>query len=767
MIPRKLPTSETRSKPPSFGHRAGQRHRTQLVERQGGQEWKHDHLGESTEGRSVCSCEACRTLSLAGFPNSSNSSNSSNSGSSSLSELEDRPQCIGGYSSSSGGAAEGVDQYVWELHEGFNMGTPTQTIQRLAECPSFGYGAFRSRRAESGSEPLANEPLETMRDLSIHDAASHDTQKLPSMKHRAGDVSSVTVPSTNAKFAVAGHSDAPKIFSSPEAEARLLPCSSYADSATTGSSSLHEGLVQLDVVDYRMRIVSKQISSSMPVCETGQLSTSRTGSRNTAVLGRLWSVASLGVNRPNEDRWHVERQRLMCDFQSYAPFKLSQASLRSEAGTCSIAALKSVKCSGSAVGFTRPATPPGSHDVAECEVADCDSGFESDDSFTVGLFDGHEGATCCELVGELLLETIRDRCTKNGKYTTMLQELGIEGFARCLIETFEFVDKKILELLWEHLERSGDGHFAITGACCITATLMNGGRDLFVASLGDCEAYLGRRCCAAAELPHPQEGANKRMARKNFEAIRLCRSHNLRISENSKALMERFPNDPSVVQKIGNNFFVKGKLQVSHAFGNGYLKEQRFNERLYPIFRAKSPYCGGYVSATPHVEHVSLMDRDEFLILGTDGFWENAEPEVVVELLGHFFHDREILEGNLDQISIDPRRASELLMQYVWLRLHDSIEPASFRPAGQTGGKSSGSCAAESRPQLRDDCSVLVLFLRPTEIGDAEEAISYTGNMDCTDFCEQLDGDTKERIQRLRASISEWMRTYGEHSDEI
>jgi serine/threonine protein phosphatase PrpC len=471
------------------------------------------------------------------------------------------------------------------------------------------------------------------------------------------------------------------------------------------------------------------------------------------LMGRLWSVASLGVNEPNEDHWQVESDRLFHDYASVDLDARLSRMLHTDAQV-------DYPEAGIVWGLQEPKS--GSKKITETasdqmerlqDRSDtwCDS--DSDDSFTVCILDGHEGSTCCELLQNLLLKSIRERCSSNGRHTELLRAIGPSGFCERLAETFEHVDRQLLEHLWQKLEETGDGHYAITGACCVTATLTNGGNDLFVASLGDCEAYLGRRGLVSDEDSPDKESSVTSSSRQRMEAMQLCYSHNLRIESNMKCLQDQFPGDPSVVQKIGNNYFVKGKLQVSHAFGNGYLKEERFNEKLYPIFRAKPPFCGRYVSSKPQVRHISLTERDEFLILATDGFWEHVDPRSAVALIGHFFAPDSAQIDKKDADTIDPRRACELLMQYLWLRLHcsESIEADSAdevlqrKQRGKRGGR------------LRDDTSVLVLFLHPTELPNRDAANSYTGSLDYVDWCEKQDDDSASRARILRGMVSAWL----------
>lgn len=79
------------------------------------------------------------------------------------------------------------------------------------------------------------------------------------------------------------------------------------------------------------------------------------------------------------------------------------------------------------------------------------------------------------------------------------------------------------------------------------------------------------------------------------------------------------------------------------AFGDMRFKltAKQLKEQIVPVYgHGAMPshyYSPPYVTALPEVIHRHLNYKDKFLILATDGLWDNLTPEKVVQLIGIFF----------------------------------------------------------------------------------------------------------------------------------
>lgn len=69
----------------------------------------------------------------------------------------------------------------------------------------------------------------------------------------------------------------------------------------------------------------------------------------------------------------------------------------------------------------------------------------------------------------------------------------------------------------------------------------------------------------------------------------------------------------------------------SRAFGDLRLKHDEFNFHNYPPEHGyrqpipKANYTGGYISHVPDVQVFDLTENDKFLVIATDGLWDEFD----------------------------------------------------------------------------------------------------------------------------------------------
>ncbi len=68
---------------------------------------------------------------------------------------------------------------------------------------------------------------------------------------------------------------------------------------------------------------------------------------------------------------------------------------------------------------------------------------------------------------------------------------------------------------------------------------------------------------------------------------------------------------------------MKGRLQPTRSFGDFYLKHPEYNFTNLPVF------TGPYVDYRPVVTHFKRLKDDKYLILATDGMWDELEDKDV------------------------------------------------------------------------------------------------------------------------------------------
>lgn len=104
------------------------------------------------------------------------------------------------------------------------------------------------------------------------------------------------------------------------------------------------------------------------------------------------------------------------------------------------------------------------------------------------------------------------------------------------------------------------------GSCALVAVIQD--NNLVVANAGDCLAVLGQE--------YPQGTSTAKAS--PILAHQINREHNARNSLERLLLTKAHPDEPDIVKcKHAHACYVKGRLQLTRAFGDLYLKSHEFN----------------------------------------------------------------------------------------------------------------------------------------------------------------------------------------------
>ena len=161
---------------------------------------------------------------------------------------------------------------------------------------------------------------------------------------------------------------------------------------------------------------------------------------------------------------------------------------------------------------------------------------------------------------------------------------------------------------------------AAVGSCCLLACITPPPHPiLMVASVGDSRGVLGIDSAKGS----PQAAA-----------VQVSQDHNANDPEVRKELHLKFPTDSDVVVQKSEVWRVKGIIQVSRSFGDFYLKLQEF--QTFPLlsrFLLPSPLPGPLLTCDPTLEERALESTHRFLILASDGLWEQLSNQEAVNLV--------------------------------------------------------------------------------------------------------------------------------------
>ncbi|GBG91369.1 hypothetical protein CBR_g52256 [Chara braunii] len=186
------------------------------------------------------------------------------------------------------------------------------------------------------------------------------------------------------------------------------------------------------------------------------------------------------------------------------------------------------------------------------------------------------------------------------------------------MQSFLETDEDFMDVVRCSFEMSP--HLATVGSCAVIGVVSKA--KLFVGNLGDSRAVLGTVDGSA------DSG--------NCLAVPLSQVHNVNNEDVRRELISKFPDDRQIVTERRGVYRVKGKVQVTRAFGDCYLKAREFNqEPLFPRFRVPEPFYPPVITAEPEVTMRLLSPQDQFIIFASDGLWEYVTPQEAVDVVYH------------------------------------------------------------------------------------------------------------------------------------
>ncbi|CAM9906327.1 unnamed protein product, partial [Choristocarpus tenellus] len=240
---------------------------------------------------------------------------------------------------------------------------------------------------------------------------------------------------------------------------------------------------------------------------------------------------------------------------------------------------------------------------------------------------------------------------------------AVEGDIRSLlVDSFLECDRSFIA----QLDPKKNKGYINAGCCVVVALLIRS--KLYVAHVGDCRAVLGTSDATrlkysgggirsggpavgttgevAATFKNDGGSSNSNIA---IYAVPLTRDHNCD-DKDEVAIVEARSGDENAVRVSRNDEWkgataikrVAGSLAVTRAIGDAYLKEASFS---FTPYKERVPY----ITAEPEVNCFNLNAADEFLVLATDGVWEQATNEEVVHWVA----------GALNALSVEGGKTEE------------------------------------------------------------------------------------------------------------
>ncbi|KAJ3218160.1 hypothetical protein HK099_005174 [Clydaea vesicula] len=287
----------------------------------------------------------------------------------------------------------------------------------------------------------------------------------------------------------------------------------------------------------------------------------------------------------------------------------------------------------------------------------------SSDKFMLGVFDGHGGWECASVLSNYLNAYVSKelRLIKNKKSSNKKEDI-----INAIKTGFNKLDADILKGGFENKNYLEP---ALSGSCAVL--LLMDGHDVYVANTGDCRAVLGKQ---------NEDGM--------FEAVPLSVDQGVDNLNEVKRLEEEHPG-----------------LMPSRAFGDAVTAE---------------PVVTHYKITPPKItvnkkDQKVLLSGDLFLILASDGLWDDLSNEESVKIMQNYLHSNKFIDTFDEKIEknfvFEDLNASTLLIK-------NSLHKNSKGDIGKLLSIPYPKCR-----NYRDDVTVEVLFFFNTNefLGVGEE----------------------------------------------
>jgi len=250
---------------------------------------------------------------------------------------------------------------------------------------------------------------------------------------------------------------------------------------------------------------------------------------------------------------------------------------------------------------------------------------------------------------------------------------------------FELADELFLTSKCDKVEtKKHADHGAVY--CCVHVKE----KDIEVAWAGVVRALVGRR------------------VGDGYETISLTKDHQHDIHPGERErLLSMHPYEPDLLKKNR----VKGHLQPTRAFGDGPYKRMEIfyeSDRFHHIHPNWTP---PYVTAVPEVAPVyEIHPDDEFLILASDGLFQELHNEEVVRILGHHLSTDPSSRESSASVLIEAALLAAGEDKHGRLKTHEENLTKILE------------LPRKKKRKVLDDITVIVFFFRPFEDENRKEA---------------------------------------------
>eukprot|EP01016_Furgasonia_blochmanni_P005892 TRINITY_DN12326_c0_g1_i1.p1 TRINITY_DN12326_c0_g1~~TRINITY_DN12326_c0_g1_i1.p1 ORF type:complete len:496 (+),score=92.38 TRINITY_DN12326_c0_g1_i1:77-1564(+) len=243
--------------------------------------------------------------------------------------------------------------------------------------------------------------------------------------------------------------------------------------------------------------------------------------------------------------------------------------------------------------------------------------LSSIEGYLFGVFDGHGGFAVADFAKTHVCEELDNILAKHQSEAEYDKNDPDKLIITSLNEAFDKVEDKYLEIVRKSY-KSGDIGASRVGSCALVGVVH--GNKVYVANIGDSKGILLR------EQPT-----------KDFQCLKLNKRFSAVSKKEQARLKASFPEDPEILvckPYSPKACYVKNRLQPTRAFGDFYLKLAEFNDpEKNNDLRNIRDFHGPYITHRPEVRVIELRTEDKFLVLASDGLWDELTNSNVAEVV--------------------------------------------------------------------------------------------------------------------------------------
>ena len=294
----------------------------------------------------------------------------------------------------------------------------------------------------------------------------------------------------------------------------------------------------------------------------------------------------------------------------------------------------------------------------------------------IGVFDGHSGNSASQFCRNELLQYLQ-------------YYKSIDTTNQSLINTIPFIhaDHDFLDYSWI------DGVYdnGLAGACAVTVHIDN--NIINTANIGDCRAVIARR--------------NNNKSNISYTAVELTRDHQIDTNEAEKQrLLTEHPHERDVIHRNR----VKGRLQPTRGMGDGiYKRNEYYNYKCQQLGKTLSQYgwTAPYITAEPEITSHELQSADDYLIVSTDGLFQDLSSQQVVSYVAEYINTQKSNNNSTNDYSSG---ISSYLLRKSLLHAANRL-PHAYRVDESTALSSLLQLPVGFRRNLHDDMTIVVCKL--------------------------------------------------------